>query len=378
MDGAVVEPNMDGAVVEPNMDGAVVEPNMDGAVLEPNMDGAVVEFNSLSVGHGLLLSPAQDCEEVGEERPWPLQGGERPWPLQGGERPCPLQGAERPWPLQGGERPCPLKTASVDSSWRSSQLSHVNYYGGYLGGAQQVRTLKQGSTDTKKDNTSSDPSFSRLHLPPLFSGSVVSLDQDSSRRKPRSPGGLGGKFLPLIHEAYVSSEDPAQTHPERLTQTYPVLPAHTILEPQAHPERNHLEKPGPRRLLLSVLLPLGHTEEEGVQAPCAGVHYKPSEEERGEPHCGETGHKRESTRRGEGEGRGGGGVGGGGRGLPEKGSKQTWPEQNGLSLLQPGEGILITKMKGSKQIWPEQNGLSLLQPGEGIHWAEGIIHRKPV
>ncbi|XP_064803104.1 uncharacterized protein KIAA2012-like isoform X2 [Oncorhynchus masou masou] len=290
------------------------------------------------VGRPVFTYPddsVKDCEEVGEERPWPLQRGERP---------CPLQGGERPWPLQGGERPCPLKTASVDSSWRSSQLSHVNYYGGYLGGAQQGRTLKQGSTDTKKDNTSSDPSFSRLHLPPLFSGSVVSLDQESSRRKPRSPGGLGGKFLPLIHEAYVSSEDPAQTqpegtHPERLTQTYPVHPAHTILEPQAHPERAHLEKPGPRRLLLSVLLPLGHTEEEGVQAPCAGVHYKPSEEERGEPHCGETGHKRESTRRGEGEG--GGGGGGGGRGLPEKGSKHTGPEKNGLSLLQPGEEAAV-------------------------------------
>ncbi|XP_055733504.1 uncharacterized protein KIAA2012 homolog isoform X2 [Salvelinus fontinalis] len=299
----------------------------------------------------------------GGERPWPLQGGERPWPLQRGERPWPLQGGERPWPLPKGERPCPLKTASVDSSWRSCQLSHINYYGGYLGGAQQGRTLKQGNADTKKDNTSSDPSFSRFHLPPLFSGSVVSLDQDrdqdSSGRKPRSPGGLGGKFLPLIHEAYVSPEDPAQTQPERLTQTYPVHPAHTLLEPRAHPEgthpeRAHPEKPGPRRLLLSVLLPLEHTDEEEVQTPCVGVHYKPSEEERGEPHCGEMGHKRESTRRegrgggaggrgggGGGGGGGAGGRGGGGGGLLEKGSKQTGPEQNGLSLLQPGEEAAV-------------------------------------
>ncbi|CAB1329217.1 unnamed protein product, partial [Coregonus sp. 'balchen'] len=218
-----------------------------------------------------------------------------------------------------GERPCSLKTASVDSSWRSSQLSHINYYGGYLGGAQQGRKLKQGSA---KDNTSLDPSVSRFHFPPVFSGSLVSLDpeRDSGGRKPRSPGGLGGRrdseqFLPLIHEAYVSSEGPAQTQPERLTQTH--------LEPQAHPE-----KPGPRRLLLSVLLP--HIEEEEMQT--VGVHHKQSEEDRGEPDCGEMIHRRERTRRG-----GGGGGGGRGRGLPEKGSKQTGPEQDGLSLLEPGE-----------------------------------------
>ncbi|KAG5283015.1 hypothetical protein AALO_G00037320 [Alosa alosa] len=80
-----------------------------------------------------------------------------------------------------GHGKCSLKRASVDSTWRSSRLSHINFYGGHLAGSHRVNTgqyARMGLRGRRKEDVMSDPSFSILRLPPLPRGPVVSTGSD--------------------------------------------------------------------------------------------------------------------------------------------------------------------------------------------------------
>uniref|UniRef100_A0AAY5K4L4 Uncharacterized protein n=1 Tax=Esox lucius TaxID=8010 RepID=A0AAY5K4L4_ESOLU len=266
---------------------------------------------------------------------------------------CEMASEEKPWAIQVGERSCSLKTASVDSTWKSSKLSHINYYGGHLGGGQVERTRGGADPRLKKhqgDHAFVDASFSGPHLPPLVLGPLVSLLQDKPSQKPGSPG-RPVESLPPIKSVEVSSQAPTQPRFERLIQTYPAHPAEIYLaaeflpdrghperghpdrghpdrghpdrghpdrgHPGVNPDRSHLEKPEPGRLLLSFLLPPGHTEED-KQSPCA-----------------RRGARGGLAKRGVAERRGGAGQ----EDLPEEGIKQTGLEEDrdGLFILEPDQ-----------------------------------------